>query len=225
MARERSAASRWWLAVLVLVTLAAALDAQGRRGRNRGRGAGGAGGQGFVDPLDDRTMRDKQTWNDLNDLKVPNGKQAPLPPIYLPGFDSPKGSKEPAPVGPKPSSKTSSKAKTPAKPGAEKPIDPMQEADQVTAAADHRTEVEAAQAKLLGEHFQLCDLDASGWLSLRETEVTLSLDRGDFRRMDVNKDGRLDRAEFSAQGEQLLARLGARPVNPPLKKPATEPPS
>ena len=187
-------AQRWWLVALVLVCVASSLDAQGRKGSGKNR------------------ARPGEEWT------VPHETKAKLPPLYLPGFDSSgKGSKTPAPVGPKP--------KSPTKAEPNKPPDPMKEADQITAAADHRSAVEVARAQVLGEHFRLCDLDASGWLSLREAQVTLSLERGEFRRMDANQDGRLDPAEFSAQGEQLLARLGARPASPILQPALPEPPS
>lgn len=125
---------------------------------------------------------------------------------YLPGFDEQeKNAKKTAPVGPRPKPK--------ATPKAEPPPDPMKEADQVTAAADHLSEVERARLQFLREHFRICDLDSSGWLSLREVEVTLSFGRGEYRRMDGNQDGRLDETEFTVQGELLLARLGATPAS------------
>jgi Ca2+-binding EF-hand superfamily protein len=151
--------------------------------------------------------RKQQEW------ALPKEDPIKMPP--LPGFGPKKDAKQNAP-GPKP------KEKTP--PKAEPPPDPMKEADQVTAAADHRAAIEEAQAQLLAEHFRVCDLDASGWLSLREVEVTLSFDRGDFRRMDASQDGRLDAREFALQGEQLLARLGAAPVIL-VKESQEEPPS
>lgn len=127
-----------------------------------------------------------------------------LPPDFLPGFDQPqKGAKKTAPAGPKPKQKAPPQAKDTKTP------DPMKEADQVTAAADHLSAVEKTRLQFLREHFLLCDLDASGWLSLREVEVTLSFGRAEYRRMDTNQDGRLDATEFSAQGEILLARMGA----------------
>jgi Ca2+-binding EF-hand superfamily protein len=153
------------------------------------------------------TARDQQqAWT------LPKENPVPLPP--LPGFEPLEKSK--SPPGPKPKEK----AKTPPK-----PPDPMKEADQVTAAAEYRAALEKAEAQLLAEHFRVCDLDASGWLSLREVEMTLSLDRGDFRRMDTSQDGRLDAAEFARQGQQLLARLGAATAAATGPEPPPEPPS
>lgn len=120
-------------------------------------------------------------------------------PIYLPGF-TPKASRTPPVAPPKP------KAAQKEKP----PPDPMKEADQVAAAAEHLARQEEARAQFLQEHFALCDLDRNGWLSLREGEITLSIDRIEFRRTDQDLDGRLDLAEFVAHQAVFLARLGAR---------------
>lgn len=156
-----------------------------------------------------------------------NKSEPKLPPIYLPGFDQPGKDTKTTPIGPKPKP-------TPSQATPEKPPDPMKEADQVTAAADHLTQADKARAQSLLDHFRLCDLDSGGWLSLREAEVTLSLDRSEYRRMDANQDGRLDATEFSAQGELLLARLGALPASTeaerkaqaePLSEPEAEAPS
>jgi Ca2+-binding EF-hand superfamily protein len=87
----------------------------------------------------------------------------------------------------------------------------MKAADLVTAAADHRAEQKETDLRVLREHFAVCDLDENGWLSLREAEVTLSLQRDEFRRADANQDGGLELSEFVAQQALLLARLGARP--------------
>jgi hypothetical protein len=192
----------------VLAFAVTALDAQGRR-----RGGGQGRGQSQYDPGYPSRRTPRNDWP----LPAPEPKtQGPLPPIYLPGFDSPKkDSKEPAPVGPKPK----------AKPTPKQPPDPMKEADEITAAADHRAAVEQEEDRLLTEHFRLCDLDGGGWLSLREVEVTLSLDRGDFRRLDANQDGRIVPWEFSAQGAQLLGRLGALPPSPGRQASPPEPPS
>jgi Ca2+-binding EF-hand superfamily protein len=186
--------NRRLLAAFVLLVLATSVDAQKRRGKASAR-----------PPAASRAG------------KAPKGADPSPPPIYLPGFDQPaKGAKKAAPAGPKP------KAKAPAKGEPPKPADPMKEADRVTAAADHLTEVDKARQQFLAEHFRVCDLDASGWLSLREVEVTLSLGRAEYRRMDANQDGRLDEAEFSTQSELLLARLGATLTSKDAPKPAPE---
>ncbi|MSR62747.1 MAG: hypothetical protein EXS08_09930 [Planctomycetes bacterium] len=144
-----------------------------------------------------------------------------------------KGGKGGAPHGP--SRKAGAK-----KPAAAPPPDPLKEADRITAVADHQTEVDEAEQKLLREHFKVCDLDGNGWLSLRELEITLALPKDDYRRADTNQDGRLDPQEFAAQKTQFFARLGAelklepksakKPeppagalVEPPVAQPAPEP--
>jgi len=206
------AARRAWLVALVLVTVATSLDAQRRGARRGGAGRGRAQpGVGAPFPFPSNEARKPQSdWA----LPKETETKGPLLPLYLPGFDSPK--KDPTKAVPEP------KPKSPAK--VDPNVDPMAEADQITAAADHRAAVEAEEARLLAEHFRLCDLDGGGWLSLREAEVTLSLDRADFRRMDMNQDGRLGPGEFSAQSAELLARLGARPATPgPLKPAKPEP--
>jgi Ca2+-binding EF-hand superfamily protein len=86
------------------------------------------------------------------------------------------------------------------------------EADQVTATADWRSEQELEQNKRLREHFKICDLDGNGWISLRETEITLSFGRSEFRRFDDDQDGRIEPLEFREHSEELLERLGAAPT-------------
>lgn len=174
---------RWLLAALALLVLAPGVDAQ--------RGAKGKAAAA-------------RAAKAAKGSKAPKEKESSLPPMYLPGFDQPaKG----APVGPKP------KPKAPPRAEPQKPPDPMKEADQVTAAADHLSEVEKARLQFLAEHFRICDLDSSAWLSLREVEITLSLGRAEYKRIDGNQDGRVDEAEFSAQGDLLLGRLGAQPTD------------
>jgi Ca2+-binding EF-hand superfamily protein len=185
---------------LALLAASPAAAAQARRG-----GGGGRRGQPELPPVE----------------LAPTVPPENLPPIFLPGFDAPaqggKGKKKGAPgaIGPKP--------KPPAKTAeAPKPVDPMKAADEVTKAADHLSEEEQAELARLAEHFRICDLDGNGWLSLREGEVTLSLDRSEYRRADGNQDGRIDGAEFAADKDVLLARLGALPALA-AARPAVEP--
>lgn len=137
-----------------------------------------------------------------------------LPPLTIPGLPAPGGAKKDG--SDRPSTAPGAKAGAKAAPKKDEPFDPMQAADQVTAAADHGAVRAETDVRLLREHFGVCDLDGNGWLSLRETEVTLSLARDEYRRADANQDGRLDPAEFEGQQELMLARLGARaPAAPP----------
>jgi hypothetical protein len=186
------AAERGARALLVLVALAllwTGTEAQGRKGRGKGP--------------KNRAVPAKA-----------RGAPSALPPL-LPGFppldELPQGKS-----GEKRGAKGASpNPEPPAKPAPLPPPDPMKEADEVTAAADHRRRQEEAEEALLREHFRVCDLDENGWISLREGEVTLALDRDEYRRADANQDGRLEPAEFFSQRTLLLARLGARPASVP----------
>jgi len=121
------------------------------------------------------------------------------------------------PPGPRPTKPT---GKPTTKPEAEReplPLRPMEEADLVTAEADHRFASEEARELFLQDHFRVCDLDGNGWISLREAGITLSMDRDEYRRAATDQDGRIDSSEFLAQRDVLLARLGALPVEPPAE--------
>jgi len=120
----------------------------------------------------------------------------------------------PPPASKAPAKKPAGRKKAAAqanKPAPTPPAPPMEEADLVTAAADLQVERELEENRSLRAHFQLCDLDANGWISLREAEVILSFDRVEYRRFDANLDGRVDEPEFKLHEEELLAKLGARP--------------
>lgn len=205
--------AREWLRPLLLTAalalLAVGSEAQGRRGRGGRAGRAGAG---------------RANRGAASAPAAPKPERSePLPPLTIPGFPSAtgaKGAKQPAQpaAGRNPKAGAKTPAKEPTK--AAKPLDPMKAADLVTAAADHAAAQDEANALLAREHFGVCDLDGNGWLSLRETEVTLALTRDEYRRADANQDGRLDLAEFEGEQELVLARLGARP---PLAKPETTP--
>lgn len=195
MARE---SWRPWLVALALLMLATGLEAQRGKGRARGgkRGARGA----------------------ATAPAVPGAaKEPPLPPLTIPGEEMPGAGAQPKKGAPPPKD---AGAATKAR---EAPLDPMKAADLVTAAADHQAEQLEREARQLREHFQVCDLDENGWLSLRETQVTLSLGRDEFRRADSNQDGRLELGEFEAQRSLLLVRLGVPAASPPDARPAPQP--
>lgn len=192
----RSVRALGLLILLALVALAAPAEAQ-RKGGGRGR-------------------------KKAPPPEVPVPEVAPDPgpqlPLTLPGIDPPAG------PGANAGARDAAPAPKPArKPGAPEPIDPMKEADKVRAIAEHRALQEEARARLLGDHFKLCDLDRNDWISLREAEITLSLDRNEYRRADKNQDGRLDLPEFTDQGDAFLSRLGALPAEPPAAPEATPP--
>jgi len=118
------------------------------------------------------------------------------------------------PPGPKAPPKKPAGAKPPAQAVPKPSAPPLQEADLVTAGADLQATRELEQSRVLRAHFQICDLDANGWISLREAEVLLSFDREEYRRFDADQDGRIVPREFVEHQEELLARLGATPQEP-----------
>jgi Ca2+-binding EF-hand superfamily protein len=93
----------------------------------------------------------------------------------------------------------------------------------VTGLADHLAQRQVEEERLLEQHFQICDLDENGWLSLREAVATLALERDEYQRLDANRDGRMDAGEFKRERASLLARLGALP-EPGLSSAVAEPP-
>ncbi len=68
------------------------------------------------------------------------------------------------------------------------------------------------------EDFKKSDLDGSGWISFREGEATLGLDRDRFLTYDLNQDGRLGPREFGIHFSRTLQRTGS--VRPPAETPA-----
>ena len=87
-----------------------------------------------------------------------------------------------------------------------------QEADRVVAEAEARARLEENARRRVDEHFLLCDLDGNGWISFREGQVTLGLERPQFQNYDLNWDGRINREEFAQRDEALLTLLGAVPT-------------
>lgn len=132
-------------------------------------------------------------------------KQDPLAPFFAPVKPDAKGEKKPsAPLTSVPT---------------------LSEADLVTGVADLTREREEAERLALHQHFAVCDLDGNGWLSLREAEITLSLGRNEYQRLDADRDGRLLEAELEPHKKQILARLGAlHPDEPLLVAPGTTAP-
>jgi hypothetical protein len=137
----------------------------------------------------------------------------------------PPRSKGAAQKQPKKSAKQQPPAGKPAQPEPAPP-DPLAEADRVTDQADWASARREELERTLREHFKICDLDGNGWISFREANATLGLDRGEYRRHDADQDGRLAPAEFLTGRKELLARLGAvEPSAPTVPVPArpTEP--
>lgn len=89
----------------------------------------------------------------------------------------------------------------------------------IPAAAWQDDDVDAE--RWMAEHLEVCDLDGNGWISYREAATTLGIDKAEFRAYDENGDGRIDRAEFEANAERILVRLGAVPGPQPRAGPTS----
>ncbi|WP_419192315.1 hypothetical protein [Engelhardtia mirabilis] len=68
------------------------------------------------------------------------------------------------------------------------------------------------------EYFSTADYDSNGWISFREAEQALLLDRDEFGRYDTDSDGRVSQAEFGARYRAAIERVGAfQPPVPPAE--------
>jgi len=74
---------------------------------------------------------------------------------------------------------------------------------------------EKEREREVAAHFEICDLDANGWVSYREAEVTLGIEKVEFRLYDENQDGKITPAEFRDRYQTILGLLGA--VRPPVR--------
>lgn len=72
--------------------------------------------------------------------------------------------------------------------------------------------------------FERCDHNEDAWISFGEAHAALSIDRGEFRVYDRNRDGRIDREEFGLRYRETLDRQGAFPPPRLPQKNATLPP-
>jgi Ca2+-binding EF-hand superfamily protein len=62
----------------------------------------------------------------------------------------------------------------------------------------------------------VCDHDANGWISFREAEQSLGMDRTLYRGFDADRDGRIQRPEFSQRYLETVELLGTfKPPEPP----------
>lgn len=72
-------------------------------------------------------------------------------------------------------------------------------------------------------YFATADYDGSGWISFREAEDALLLDREDFGLYDSNRDGRIDAEEFGERYRSTVEQVGGfQPPVPPVED--TKPP-
>ncbi len=60
-----------------------------------------------------------------------------------------------------------------------------------------------------GEYFATCDYDENGWISYREAEASLHLNRDGFAQYDADNNGQVTRDEFNTRYRLLLKRVGS----------------
>jgi len=122
--------------------------------------------------------------------------------LIAPGADAQRGKKKKTPLP---------------RPPVEDP-NPERTAELARIAAEREAERRAEIERDVPLHFRLCDLDESGWVSFREAEVTLGIDKDEFRRSDGDGDGRIGLTEFASRYQRMLDLLG--PIHAPV--PTTE---
>ncbi|TAJ15591.1 MAG: hypothetical protein EPO68_12350 [Planctomycetota bacterium] len=90
----------------------------------------------------------------------------------------------------------------------------------------HAQSAAAPQDGVLDEQqcFERCDRNEDGWIAFGEAQEALSVDRGEFRVYDRNRDGRIDRDEFGLRYRETLERQGAFPPPKAPEKNAALPP-
>lgn len=64
------------------------------------------------------------------------------------------------------------------------------------------------------EYFATADYDGNGWISFREAEQALLLDRDEFARYDADSDGRISPTEFGERYRLTIERVGG--FQPPV---------
>lgn len=77
--------------------------------------------------------------------------------------------------------------------------------------------IELAEDERLGEWFATADYDQNSWVSFREASAALEFDRARFRLYDLDRDGRMARAEFDAFYTDSMRLFGSflAPEPPP----------
>lgn len=73
------------------------------------------------------------------------------------------------------------------------------------------------------EYFTTCDYDANGWISYREAESSLQLNRDGFAQYDANDDGQITREEFHDRYTELIQRVGLFRIPTPIGQVETTP--
>lgn len=146
--------------------------------------------------------------------------QEPAPePVPEPAPEQgPPGESPPVPAAETPPADSPPAEQPPAEGTEDAPVVPPPEAEELPAEApaSEATWMAAWNEELTrraANDFQLCDLDGNGWIAFREAAQALELGREEFRRHDLDRDGRLDAAEFEARFRLLMERVGR--VGPP----------
>jgi Ca2+-binding EF-hand superfamily protein len=70
--------------------------------------------------------------------------------------------------------------------------------------ASDRTEEAIARG-----YFTTCDHDGNGWVSMREAERAMQVDRDGFAAFDTDRDGRIDATEFLVRYRSIVAMTGS----------------
>jgi len=72
-----------------------------------------------------------------------------------------------------------------------------------------RARAATADTSTEAEYFKICDHDKNRWISFREANHSLLLDRGQYARVDVDTDGRISRPEFDLYYNETVERSGS----------------
>lgn len=105
---------------------------------------------------------------------------------------------------------------------------PPRRGDEPTRLGDEKSEEqEAAEAEARLEErretFRICDGNGNGWISFREAEAALGLDRAEYANFDEEPDGRVYWWEFEKRYAQIYLRSGGVPAaDPELRAEAEE---
>jgi len=75
--------------------------------------------------------------------------------------------------------------------------------------ASDRAEAEKAQRQLASQFFSIADYDGNGWISFREAQQSLGIDKPRYLVYDKDRDGRVTEEEYVAVSIETWRRYGA----------------
>ena len=78
--------------------------------------------------------------------------------------------------------------------------------------AELQAQIEERMRREREAHFRICDSNRNGWISFREAEYALNVERDEFLQYDRDEDGRIDWEEFQERYAKVLAQVGGHPV-------------